>query len=498
MGKGLFWRKEHKESKYVVNMLILIGYAFLVAPMFFCMLNAVPASDDFAFGSRTLSQNLFVDAVKYSWWNWLYHSGRWLTFFFQKLINPLNTHAHLGRFYGIWMICVFMIGFFVIKYSLTVVLNSLFDKTKLNTNVVVFFIMTVLLSTYYYSEAYNWYIGATAYAIPLSLLMLSVAYAIRYEETHLTRYYVGLILAGLIPATNEFLDIPIGLLYVYVVFLVFPKTFEDKKQIINRCIPLILFIICGITVVFAPGNFVRQGGYDVQPNFMMATKQIIIDMLVRLKDIVAHHPFTLINWIVLVYLGIKAGTLRERNNIVITIIITFLSTFGAVFPYVYGRAFDTTYLDVRMQYIFDYMILIGVCIGCIRFGIFLATRFNVGCTRNVQIATRVVIVAVAVLMLGVRGGYSNIAQIGIIRNSGLIKESYIYWDNVIEEIENSNETDVVINRDNEPSWSPYFLFMGLIEEDVYDESLDTVYSSRVILPNVYYHKNSIKYTLNYK
>ena len=54
---------------------------------------------------------------------------------------------------------------------------------------------------------------------------------------------------------------------------------------------------------------------------------------------------------------------------------------------------------------------------------------------------------------------------------------------------------MVITREEEPAWSPYFLYVGLVEEDVYDLPLDTVFSNDIIMPNVYDKKDSIRYVL---
>ena len=67
-----------------------IIYVILILPMAFSMYNSVPACDDFSFGSETISDNRLLNAIGYSVWNWQNHSGRWLTFFLQNLINPLN------------------------------------------------------------------------------------------------------------------------------------------------------------------------------------------------------------------------------------------------------------------------------------------------------------------------------------------------------------------------------------------------------------------------
>ncbi|MBQ6464058.1 MAG: hypothetical protein IJJ59_12110 [Pseudobutyrivibrio sp.] len=474
------------------EILLTIAYIIITIPMIFSMYNSVPASDDFAFGSRTISDNIFLDAIGYSAWNWLYHSGRWLTFFFQKLINPLNTYTHLGRVYGIWMICVFLIVMALLMYSLTIIYAKIMSNSRIKTSILVFFTIAILFTTYYYVEAYNWYIGATAYAIPFGLLMLTLAFSIRYEETSEKKYYVGLILSGLIPATNEFLDVPIGLLYLYIVFYVYRKNIKDKKVIVNRIIPLIVYVLCGISAVFAPGNFVRQDGYDVHPSATLAIKQIIIDIIVRIKDILLHHPLALVILMIFFVLGIKSELTNKWYEAIITIILTVATIFGTIFPYVYGRAMTTTYLDVRMQYLVDYVLLIGMCIFCLRLGM----NAN-GCGINK--VSKIIKIAVGsfacfvILVVAIHGdAYKKIVPIDIVRNRALIRESYYFWDDVIREIENSKEDEVVIVRKQEPEWTPYFLYMGIVEEDVYDESFDTVYSSRVILPNVYYKKNDLR------
>ena len=469
-----------------------IVYAVLILPMAFSMFNSIPASDDFAFGSNTVSDNLLVNAAGYSAWNWMYHSGRWLIFFIQKIINPLNVHVHLGRAYGIYMIVLFMLIFFMMHYSLKVIFAKVIDRTKVSLDIVVCVVISILYTTYYYVEAFNWYVGATAYALPMGLLLLSIAYAIRFEDTAEKKFYVGTILAGLIPATNEFFDVPIGVLYLYVAFYMYSDNLKDRNRLINRLIPLGIFILGGISVVFAPGNFVRQAVYDIEPNVFTATKQIIIDFIFRLKDIIVYHPLAVILLFALIVFGFKSGAANERNNIVITMVVTFVVIFGMVFPYVYGRAMTTTYLDVRMQYLFDYFLLIGMSIGCIQLGRIIRTHETL--QSNIFIKTGICVILILYLVFSVlmRRGYQNIVQIGILQSTDLISESYEFWDDIISEIEASKDSDVVITRESEPTWSPYFLYMGIIEEDTYDVSKDTVYDSRLIMPNVYYGKDSIR------
>ncbi|CBK75320.1 hypothetical protein CIY_27490 [Butyrivibrio fibrisolvens 16/4] len=278
----------------------------------------------------------------------------------------------------------------------------------------------------------------------------------------------------------------------------FKLDFSDKKKVINRVVPLLIYIVCGITVVFAPGNFVRQGGYDVNPSIPAAVKQIIIDIIVRLKDIAFHHPLAIAIFFILVFVGIKAGTGVNRNNILVTIFLTVLCIFGTLFPYVYGRAMTTTYLDVRMQYLLDYELLIGICIGCLQIGMILAARNIENLSRPLKISVTVAVLAI-VGVLSLHGKtYQKIVPIDIVRNSGLIKESYAFWNGIILEIESSPKDEVIITRDEEPSWTPYFLYSGLPDGYLFEVKPEAVYSSESIMPNVYYQKKSILYRLKEK
>ncbi|SDB38953.1 hypothetical protein SAMN02910298_01921 [Pseudobutyrivibrio sp. YE44] len=482
-----------EKKKLSINLILGILYTAIFLPIAFAIMNSVPASDDFAFGSNTISDNLLVNAAGYSWWNWKYHSGRWLTFFFQKMINPLNSHTHLGRTYGVWMMAVFALTFIMLHYSLNTIYKKMMSEE--HSKIAVFLSLAVFYTTYYYSETYNWYVGATAYAIPLGLLLLTVAFTIKYYDTENNKYYVLAILAGLIPATNEFMDVAIGLLYIYTVGFISKVNLRDKSKLIKAIIPLVIFIIGGITVVFAPGNFARQQVYEIQPDVVLATRQIIYDMLIRIYDILRNHPLALVFFALLFILGLKAGTDNNIGKIVLRVVLLFLVAFGTLFPYVYGRAMTTSYLDIRMQYLLDFIIEIGIAITFLGLGGWISNNLNLSLNNKIAITVSSAIVVLGSAALIIIGRYQTVIQYDIYAKRQLIKDSYAFWDGVITEIENSPEDDVVIHRPAEITWSPYFLYTGLTDGDVYAVKFDTVYDKEFIMPNVYYGKKSIQ--LNY-
>ena len=82
--------------------------------------------------------------------------------------------------------------------------------------------------------------------------------------------------------------------------------------------------------------------------------------------------------------------------------------------------------------------------------------------------------------------------------------SRLYLDNSVSgkqinqfftEIENSTG-DVVIHRDSELTWSPYFLYVGLTDKEVFSANPDVLFDDRCIMPNEYYGVDSIQLIYN--
>ena len=482
-----FWGKRR-------NIVQILAYLIIGLPMCYAIWYSVPASDDFAFGVKNISDNLFVNAWGYVVYNYFYHSGRWLTFFIQKLINPLNLGVHLGHAYGVYMIVLFIITSAIMIYALRVIWNHLAGEKV--SWIATLLSVALFYTTNYYSEVFNWYVGGTAYALPLALSFLSGALTLRYIDTHKKCYYFGLILAGIIPATNEFLDIPLGIVYLYLVFYLDRAfiTASDKnerpKLFIKQLLPLIIFVICGMSVVLAPGNFVRQSTYDVDQSLAIGILQTIVDILVRCKELIFSHSWSLIFLAGIFLLGFFAK--KEKSVSLVTgilLIITMaIASFGSLFPYVYGRAFTSSYVDVRMEYVVEILMELSLAMLALLLGQLFSRLWD---SAKLIYALALLVVLGALALMIRAHSYTSIVQVDIVCHRALLQESYSLWDGIITEIEQSPEEDVVLHRDSEPDWSPYFLYMGLTDGDTYAVGMDEIYSVESIMPNVYYGKRSI-------
>ncbi len=464
----------------------------MALPMCFSMYYSVPLGDDFAFGANTVSNNLIVNAAGYAAWNWMNWSGRWLTFFIQKLTCPLNFHVHLGHVYGLIMIFLFIIFTAILVYSIYNILLFILDRNERLSKNATFLTVAVLFTTNYYSEVFNWYIGATAYALPMMLMLFTFVYILKLHDTGDKKYYRGMIIAGIYPAANEMFDVPLGIFYLYALVKNCKKK-NEKIFTVKNMLPLAVYVVLGMSNVFAPGNRGRQGYYQVESSLIKGLVYTTLDIVVRLQDVFVDHPLAVILFMLLILVGILSNKNHKKEEGFIAIIIAMaIAVFGCLFPYVYARAFTSTYIDVRMEYVVEYLALMSIAVLCLKLGRWLAYKFELALTAANKLAIFAAIIMFAYVSLVQSYTYLKVTQIDILRNKGLITESYALWDGILTEIENSTEDDVVIHRENELNWTPYFLYTGLTNGDVFSVSPDTIYDKDYIMPNVYYGKNSIQ------
>ena len=481
--------KAHKSK-----LLLGVGYLFLILPIFYCMFYSVPASDDFIYGSRVSSNNIIINALAY-----VKHlrnnegTCRWIVFFFQKCINPLNLNIHLGHIYGISVMIVFVVAITIIIYSISFFVGQIVENTR-DKDILTFLIAAILLSTYYYSEVYNWYTGGTAYAIPISFLLLTYVTIIRYfKHGKEMKNYILLYVFGIVPSTNEFLCVPIGIFYLIFLINDF-KLNTEKKEKIKNCFPLLFYIAMGSTVVFTPGMLVRRGKNNITAPIWRLMLQAVINTIVRIKDVITMHPLAVLLLIVIFYFGVKTKG-KAKHNILRWVFVLGIGTIGAILPYCLGKGFTNTYMDVRVYYLLDYLLLMSMAFLVFMFGQNFAQKYDISIDAKSAIRWKIIFLMFAYLMMVPQHDYLKVPQIDIMKNRLLIKESYILWDGILSEIENSDEDNVVITRDKAMEWSPYFLYVGLEPGNVYDQSFESITPVDEIMINVYYKKKSI--VLNY-
>ncbi len=481
-----------KNIKLNYKFILIIGYILLVGPILYSLFWSVPASDDFIYGSFVSSDNVIVNALAYLKYTFWTGSCRWVIFFFQKCINPLNIYSiwgvHVGHKYGAFVIVVFMVCLLLIVHSLRFIIGELIDDERMKA-ILVFLFTAILFSTYYYSEVYNWYTGATAYAVPFSFTLLLYTYIIRYFKYGASKKdYIMLFIIGLLPITNEFLCVPVG--GIYLLYYIKNYKTADKSRRIKDIIPLVYYIIMGCTVVFSPGTLTRWEKSNVTTPKWRSILQAFINVIVRIKDIIIEHPLAVVLLLIIFFIGVMTKG-KKNHDIKLYIVVFGLVIIGAMLPYCLGKGYVTTYMDVRMYYILDYYLLLSMCFLTLMFGQNFANHFDININQSALIRWGLIIGMFSYLVLIPQYAFMKIPQVDIIKKAGLIKENYLLWDGILSEIENSDEDDVVLTREKEMDWIPYFLYVGVEPENVYDQSFDVITPIDEIMINTYYKKKSI-------
>ena len=473
-------------------------YAVLFAPICFAIYYAVPASDDFGSAAGINGESL-IESIAYVYRVWSTWVGRWFVGIVLRQLNPLNSHVHLGHSYGIYMIVFFLITNVVIIGALTIIVKRIIGEKSKYVPVVTFLIMAMFLTTNYYSECYSWYNGAMTYVMPMMFVMVAVASMIRYTDYDSTKRaniaYFLMIIGGIFAATTEIYDVALGITYLYFVYYCHldERKSEMFKLKIKNAIPLLIYIIFGMSSVFAPGNSLRKEYYEVEVSAGRSFVQYIIDVIIRLQDMIVDHPLFVWILIVLLFIGIMSNNAHEQVKRIPEVIVLFVIIItGAVYPYIYARAFDTTYMDVRMEYVLDFCLCLALGILAVMIGRYLNYRFTIEMEAKDIVMSVAGLAVFAYVALIQNYAYLDILQMDIMRNRELITESYAYYDGVLSEIENSTDDEVIIERDYVPTWSPYILPVGIENGEVYDVVFNKAYDEEHIMINVYYGKQSIQ------
>lgn len=487
--------KDFKMKKLTLQkekLLRAICISFLIVPMLYSIYYSVPASDDFSMAlGRSNSNGFFSELFSNCGFFFTKRGGAIVAFFLEFLINPLNAHVHLGHLYGLYMIAAFLLATLAVVYFLSVLTNyilpNLDERLAKTTQVIV---LAVLYSTYYYSEAYNWFVGVIAYELHMVMTLLTFAFIIRWSQTEQHKYFILMIITGIVAANNYVFDIPLGLFYLYAIYYK-----AKKKTNLHNALPLLCMIASGCVCVLAPGNFVRKSQYvDASgPSFVRICIQVCIDIAERTFRIIVDHPFTVVLFIALVLVGIVSNYKARENtpNILLVFILGLLAQAGSLLPYVYARGFTTTYVDIRVQYVMDYFIELNLCATCILIGRYIAHRVQMQITGQTKVATAFALALFIYASVINNYGYLEIAQVGILKEHSTITASYNYWNGILTEIESSDESDLVIERDYSIAWSEYFFAPGIDSGEVYDDDPSVIYSAEHIMPNVYYQKDSL-------
>ena len=99
--------------------------------------------------------------------------------------------------------------------------SFLTDKCSLSglLDIFTFLLAMLLLTSYYYSDVYNWWSGVPGYSMMMMVSMFAYGSIVKYNDTRTKRDYILMIILGMITCTCLMNCVATGLFYVLYVFI---------------------------------------------------------------------------------------------------------------------------------------------------------------------------------------------------------------------------------------------------------------------------------------
>lgn len=458
-------------KKLLIKILILLAYIALFAPYLYSVFYSMPANDDYALGIKWWNANLLVEAIKRTGWNYMHWFGQSgiIAIMIQVLLNPLYWFQNAGHSFGICMIIVFAAITFGTLYAARRLIMLLTDGIDaLFADLFTFLLALMIFTCYYYNDVYNWWSGVPGYSLMMMLAVFNFGNIVKYTQTHAKRDYIIMIIVGVITCTSLMNCVATGLFYLLYVFAI---NLRDGDSIKRKAIPLVCYIISGIITVAAPGNYERiefekiNGRGGVEPEYISSAVITIVRVIKRFIETLLYKPWVLLLAVLIIFLGQLAsvkGKKVDLKYLILGLVAVFIAAWGAVYPYVLGSAktMDSE-LASRAYFVEDYIVFIGMAVLLFRFGQWLSANKSI----DKKIYTAVFAVfAIYTIATPFR---TYFVPKDIVDNASLIKETWYFWDDILDEIESSEDEDVVVTRD-ELSWCRYVYPVGLVGDSYID------------------------------
>lgn len=488
-------------KKYWYRIPLAVGYLLVFASYLYSIYYSMPANDDFAWAINWWSDNRIMETLHRIDWNynnWFSNSGVFAIVIW-VLFHPLYWFENVGHSFGICMIVWNVIIFIGLLWGTRSVFKYMFEISSSAILDILTFIVSLLVTTsYYYSDVYNWWNGVPSYSGTMALCVITCAYILKYNAGITNKKsYAAMIILGMITCTSMMYCVAIGAFYVLYTFIIY---FKNGDSIKRKVMPLLLYIITGVLMVIAPGNYARMNGEMHVDNSISGGIFVTGYRLINRFVVTLHtKPWVVALMLLIFLIGLAVGNNRKHSliGIVFGIVCTFAASFCALFLYVYSSNKGISDEIVpRIYYVEDYMVFIAMAFIVFAFGAWLKQIAHIDFSIYKLGITSACLVTIAVAYILVGGHYKSIIQVDIVNRAALIKESWEFWDDILVEIENAEpNSDVVIDREN-VDWCQYCYYVGL--DDIKKEKLseEARYGNCNECASKYYGVDSIVVNLN--
>lgn len=412
------------------------------------------------------------DSIKFAAWCYMNVGGASVSHFLQNFLSPLSKLGSDSLKVTMPFMCLL---FYFSLFSLIVARPNLKNSFAKNRGMLRFIaaLLIIFCMTSYrsYQEAFYWFTGATAYSLPLSFLLLTLAMMVCIDNKSdkskrtVSMTVVAVIFAligcgGTITASGT-------VCYVALIIGVYYFLRDRKVSIPNIAIFATLLAGCVIYIV-APGNYVRLESSGNEVNILVAIKNTFAHMYTEYYWLFHNTNFIFIA-LIFVAVGILSFSRIEvdlKKYSILTVML-LATPFVTVFPLVLG--YGCLLVPNRCMFICETFMIVSVCNMFFTIGKWIASYFNERETRLVIVMlgiTFVSLIAIHNYSLEDMETYRTIKLVA----SGELPE----YNNRVEELQeciaSAKGTDLAVSITDIPvgfeNFANFYLEDGWVNNDI--------------------------------
>ena len=421
----------------------------MLIPVFIISFYTILSTDDFGniFAVRTALQNhrFYISAalseVVYYYKN---VSGYFFAVFMNFYISPFLRGGIGGLRVTTFLINLFF--YVALYFFVDEMLKFFYNIRKLKE---ILFVYVLILFAYinceYHTEMTTWYCTLVGYVLVVVCSFWGITFCLKAMRSGKVGYVVASSVLGFL-ASGGALNVTALNCGMYLLAAYFGCKVYQKRKIAIICFASAL--AGGIINAVAPGNFIRHGT-DVYPSFFKTLSLANYHVKQEIQELLFYSPFILVLCIFFVFMLIMIRDPRPIKgwHLAVSGGIVILGAAIVNFPVCLG--YMENYFPDRCIWVQNFVIYFGAFGWTACLAEWIKGKFcELEIKKEVVICLCISSIFYVCNLCAIRDP-SDYPTVGMIKQiaSGEIAVYADYWEDVLEEIEHSDDRDVVVTRE---------------------------------------------------
>ena len=473
-------KKSSARAARLLNLLALALTAAACAPFVIAARYALFHGDDFSSTRATFAapaEHLLRAVAEKSWLAYTTWQGTWFSNFIGPLFNPLNWYSFsLLRIQ--LMVCLVLslaTAFFLCRE-----LCFWLEKKHLAGILLAMLLIPIAFSRDFY-EVYLWYVGASAYQVPILFQMLGLALLLREIRV---RSKTGVVLACVCLLLSGGGVLLIGGLGACLTLLLFLTAWLETGRADRRLAAGFLAVLAGDLInVLAPGNYVKA------PGELAIFKTVGDALRIAAWDLgfqMSHLIFPAAVLLALL-LGLRYGKRLKPASFALAAAGLLLTPAVTAFPYLLGyNVAAPEEIATRAWFVIDIALVFCFLTLAVLVGGQLRHAFGKGTARALQTVSAVGAAALLLLYLP-HAGESVPAQVAENLRNGKIQTYAAEWHEIFDMLSQRPGENVVIEWQPEPCVGVHRVAVGAAPEHPMNYNMARYFGNASIVDAWYAH-----------